>query len=158
MSTNTETTQKTMLLTRTLNAPRELVWKAWTESKLMAEWWSPRGFTNPTCEIDVRPGGAIRIHMDHPNFPNHWMTGTFKEVSKPEKLVFISKAFEDENGNAELEILNTVTFEEINGKTKLTVNAQILKATEKVKFAVGGMNQGWNESIDKLEELLAKIK
>jgi uncharacterized protein YndB with AHSA1/START domain len=145
---------KELTLTRVLNAPRELVFKTWTDPKHLAQWWGPRGFTNPVCEVDPKPGGKIRIHMDHPKFPNHWMTGFFREVVAPERLVFTSKAFENEEGVALLEVLNTVTFEEENGKTKLTVHAVVTKATPEMAFALNGMDQGWNESIDKLSEYL----
>ena len=148
---------KEMTTSRILNAPRELVFKVWTEPQHLAQWWGPRGFTNPVCELDLKPGGKIRIHMDHPDFPNHLMTGVFHEVIAPERLVFTSKAFENEDGVAPLEIFNTVTFEDHNGKTKLTVHAVVTKATPKMAGALAGMDMGWSQSLDKLNEYLAKI-
>ena len=95
--------------------------------------------------------------MDHPDFPNHWMTGVFREVIVPERLVFTSKAFENEDGVAPLEIYNTVLFEELGGKTKLTVHAAVTKATPEMSFAVSGMDEGWSQSLDKLSEYVATI-
>ncbi len=76
------------MITRTFDSPRELVFKAWTDPKHVTQWWGPHGFTNPVCELDVRPGGAIRIHMRGPDGTVYPMTGTFHEVVEPERLVF----------------------------------------------------------------------
>lgn len=148
---------KELTTTRILNAPRELVFKVWTDPKHLAQWWGPRGFTAPVCEVDLKPGGKIRIHMDHPQFPNHWMTGFFHEIVAPERLVFTSKAFENEEGVALLEILNTISFDEFDGKTKLTVHAVVTKATPEMSFALSGMDQGWSESLDKLNEYILTL-
>ena len=96
--------------------------------------------------------------MDHPDFPNHWMTGEFLEIIVPERLVFTSKAFENEDGVALLENINTISFTEFEGKTKLTVHAAVIKAAPEMAFALAGMDQGWNESLDKLSEYLPGIK
>ena len=148
---------KEITITRTFDAPRELVFKVWTEANHLKEWWSPRGFTNPVCEIDARPGGKIRICMDHPQFPNHWMGGEVLEINPPEKLVFTTRAFEDKDGNWGLHGKNIVTFEDVDGKTKLTVKASLTKLKPELQGAADGMDQGWRESIDKLEEYIATI-
>ena len=111
-----------MTLTRIFNAPRELVWKAWTDPQMMARWWGPKGFTNPVCEMDVRVGGKILIHMRAPNGTVHPMTGTFDEVAEPECLVFRAVPV-DHDGAPLLESLTTVTFHEVGGKTKVIVHA-----------------------------------
>lgn len=143
-------------ISRIFNAPRELVFNAWIVPEQLAQWWGPRGFSAPTCELDVRPGGKIRIHMEHPDFPNHWMGGEFVEVVPPERLVFISTAFEDEDGNYGLEALNTITFENVDGKTKLTVHAELKRLSPELSFAADGMNEGWTQSLDKLNEYISK--
>ena len=150
-------TEMGVTIIRVLNAPRELVFKAWTEPKLLAQWWGPRGFTAPVCEADAKVGGKVRIHMLHPQFPNHWTVGEYKEVDRPKKLVFINNAVIAENGvgTPVLEGITTVTFEEQGDKTKLTIHAILTKIAPGMEAAYKGMNQGWNESIDKLEELLA---
>ena len=155
---STKNIEKEITITRVFDAPRELVFKVWTDPKHLAQWWGPRGFTAPVCEVDLKAGGKIRIHMDHPAFPNHWMTGIFHEVIEPSRIVFTSKAFEDENGVAKLEVINTISFEEYQGKTRLTVHAAVTKATPEMAFALNGMDQGWNESLDKLSEYLSTIK
>ena len=70
-------------LTRIIDAPRALVWAAWTEPKHMAQWWGPHQFTNPVCEMDVRPGGKMLIHMKAPDGTVYPMPAIFTEVVKP---------------------------------------------------------------------------
>src|SRR5690348_6609781 len=107
-------------LTRIFDAPRALVWKAWTDPAMLARWWGPHGFTNPRCEADVRAGGKILIHMRAPDGTVFPMTGTFDEVAEPECLVFRAVPVDD-NGTALLESLTTVTFHDLGGKTKVIV-------------------------------------
>jgi uncharacterized protein YndB with AHSA1/START domain len=146
---------KELVITRIFDAPRELVFKAWIDPKHVAQWWGPKGFTNPVCELDVRPGGGIRIHMVAPDGLVIPTTGVFQEVVEPERLVFITSGFVDEAGNPGLEVLNTVTFVEHNGKTKLTLQAVVVKSVPAVAASLAGMEQGWNESLDRLAESLS---
>ena len=146
---------KELTITRLLNAPRELVFKAWTDEKHMAKWWGPKGFTNPVCKMDVRPGGAILIHMANPESNTVLpMTGRFYEIDEPSKLVFSTLAFEDANGVPGLENLNTITFEDIDGKTKLTVHVKVLHAIPEIAAALSGMSTGWGQSLDRLADLV----
>jgi uncharacterized protein YndB with AHSA1/START domain len=140
-----------LVLTRTFDAPRSVVFKAWTDPKQLARWWGPHGFTNPVCEADARPGGAIRIDMTGADGVVYPMKGTFHEVVEPERLVFTSTAFEDERGQPLLEVHNTVTFAEQGGKTTLTLKAVVVKAAPEVAGAVGGMEEGWTQSLERLE-------
>ena len=98
------------------DARRERVFKAWTDPKLVQRWWGPHGLTNPVCEIDARPGGAIRIHMQGPEGTIYPMIGVYKEVVEPERIVFTNTPLDDK-GNPMFEILTTVTFVERAGKT-----------------------------------------
>jgi uncharacterized protein YndB with AHSA1/START domain len=141
---------KELTITRFLNASPALVFKAWTDPKHLAQWWGPKGFTNPVCEVDVRPGGAINIDMTFPDGRSHPMGGTFHEVDEPHRLVFTTRAFDLPDGTYALEVLNTITFEELHGKTKLTVHAKVTKAGPGSEMPIAGMNQGWNESLDRL--------
>lgn len=143
-----------LVLTRIFNVPRERVFKAWTDSKLMARWWGPKDFTNPVCELDVRSIGKIRIDMTGPDGTVYPMGGIFHEIAAPERLVFTSTAFHDEKGKAKLEVHNTVTFAEQSGKTKLTLNARVVKAEPEVAGALAGMKEGWNQSLDRLAEVV----
>jgi uncharacterized protein YndB with AHSA1/START domain len=147
-----------LLFTRIFGAPRSLVFKVWTDPRHMERWWGPRGFTNPVCELDVRPGGLIRIDMRGPNGTIYPMKGVFHEIVEPERLVFTSTAMEDEHGKPQLEILNTITFEDFNGITKLTLHAVLVtkdfKMTPQVAAALAGMEQGWSESLYRLGDEL----
>ncbi len=150
-------TQRELIITRIFDAPRELVWKAWVEPKHLVEWWGPKDFTNPVCEVDLRPGGAMIIHMRGPDGTIIPTKGIFHEILEPERLVMSSKAFEDAEGHPQLEVLNTITFDEYEGKTKLTLRAVVVTATAAVAASLAGMEEGWSQSLDKLGELLVKI-
>jgi uncharacterized protein YndB with AHSA1/START domain len=143
------------VLTRTIDAPRELVWAAWTDPKHVAQWWGPRGFTNPVCELDVRPGGAIRIDMRGPDGTVYPMAGIYQSIDMPERLVFTSAAL-DAEGKPLFEVLNTVTFAEQGGKTKLIVHAKVVKSTAKAAPYLDGMDEGWKQTIDRLAAYVAK--
>jgi uncharacterized protein YndB with AHSA1/START domain len=143
-----------LLTTRVFDAPRDLVFKAWTDPKRLRHWWGPKGFSNPVCEVDVRPGGAIRIHMRAPDGAVYPMTGEFHEIVKPERLVFTSRAL-DGNGEALFEVLNTVTFAEEGGKTKLTLQARVTDVKGDAAQHLAGMEQGWSMSLDRLADRLA---
>jgi uncharacterized protein YndB with AHSA1/START domain len=155
-------TKQELFLTRVFGAPRSLVFRAWTDAKHMVRWWGPRGFTNPVCELDARPGGLIRIDMRGPNGAVYPMRGVFHEVVEPERLVFTSTALEDEHGKPLFEILNTVTFEDYNGLTKMTLHARLVakdfKMTPQAAAALSGMEQGWSESLYRLADELDAMK
>ncbi len=143
-----------LVLTCLFNAPRELVFKVWTDPKHVAQWWGPRGFTNPLCELDLRPGGAILIHMRGPDGTVYPMTGVFQEVVPPERLVFTSAAL-DSDGNPMFEVLTTVTFAEEGGKTKQILRARVIKKTAQAAPYLAGMEQGWTQSLERLAAYVA---
>ncbi len=145
-----------LTITRIINSPRDLVWKVWTDSKHLAKWWGPHKFTNPVCDIDVKPGGKILIHMqslDGTVFP---MSGKYQEVLKPERIVFVSSAL-DGAGNPLLEQLTKTLFTEEGKKTKLTIQVSVSKVIPEAVPYLAGMNEGWKQTIDKLEEYLRTI-
>ena len=144
-----------LTFTRILNAPCELVFKAWTDPKQMAQWWGPRVFTNPVCEMDVRPGGALRIVMRAPDGVEYPMTGVFREVVEPERLSFTTVA-EDQSGTPVLEGLVNAIFAEDGGKTKLTVHSGAVGLVPQAAAMLDGMQEGWSQSLERLAELLAK--
>jgi uncharacterized protein YndB with AHSA1/START domain len=150
--------KRELTLTRVFDAPRELVWKMWTEPKHMAQWWGPKGFSNPVCELDVRPGGRIWIVMRGPkgsDFDNDFpMSGTFREVVPNSRLVFMAVA-EDQAGKPLLESLTTVTFQGQGNKTKLTVEARATGLSPLAPQMLAGMEAGWTQSLEKLAGLLA---
>jgi uncharacterized protein YndB with AHSA1/START domain len=146
-------TGREFIITREFAAPRELVFKAWTDAKHLAQWWGPRGFTNPVCEWDVRPGGKIYDVMRAPNGERYPMGGEFREMAAPERLVFTTGAL-DEKGEMMFEFLHTAIFIEQNGKTKLTLNSRVLKTTADANKYIGGFEAGMTQSLEKLDDLL----
>jgi uncharacterized protein YndB with AHSA1/START domain len=148
-----------LVLTRTFDAPSSLVFKAWIDPKHLARWWGPSGFTNPVCEVDARPGGAIRIDMTGPDGVVYPMKGVFHQIVEPERLVFACSAHDDEAGNPGLEVINTVTFAEQDGKTTLTLHAVVLKAAfPTAAAALAGMEVGWTQSLERFEAEVAKAR
>jgi uncharacterized protein YndB with AHSA1/START domain len=147
--------EREMTLTRVINASREMVFRAWTDPAQLEKWWGPKDFRNPVCNVDARPGGEILIHMQAPDKTIYPMDGEFHEIVEPEKLVFTSAAL-DKNGNRLFEILNTVNFSDENGKTKITLHAAVSKITEEGRLYIDGMNEGWNQSIDRLNALVTE--
>jgi uncharacterized protein YndB with AHSA1/START domain len=147
--------KKELEISRLYNAPRELLFRVWTDPEHLARWWGPAGFTNPVCEIDVRPGGAILIHMQGPDGTVYPMDGMYHEIVEPERLVFMSAALDDK-GSRLFEVLNTITFAEEGKKTKLTLHATVSKITADAWQYLDGMNQGWSQSLVRLGEYVKK--
>ena len=145
--------ERVLHFTRVFDAPRALVFKMWTDPTHMAQWWGPRGFTNPICELDARVGGKIRIDMRAPDGRVFPMSGTFREIVEPERLVFVAYP-DDHAGNHLAESLTTVTFEDQGGKTKLTMHARAVGLAPIAVQMLAGMDAGWNGSLDKLAELV----
>ena len=145
----------TVDIVRIFDAPRALVWRAWTDPKMMAQWFGPRGFTSSVPELDVRVGGALRIVMHGPDGNDYPMKGVFREVVAPERLVFSSAAI-DNDGNHLLEAETTVTFAESNGKTTMTLHTHAVGRVPIAPQMLAGMEAGWNQSIDKLGALVRK--
>jgi uncharacterized protein YndB with AHSA1/START domain len=156
--TNADTGIKEVTITRTFDAPRDLVYKAWTDPELVKQWFGPAMFTIPLAELDVRSGGKFLIHMQAPDGEIYPDIGVYHEIEPPERMVFTSGAFEDENGNFLLEVLNTLTLTEREGKTDMVLHCEVIRATPEVQGALAGMEQGWSESFDKLGLLFNQIQ
>jgi uncharacterized protein YndB with AHSA1/START domain len=156
------TNEQELVITRVFDAPRGLVWKAWTEPERVKRWWGPKGFTAPFCKIDLQVGGVFHYCMRSPEGKDYWNTGIYREIVEPDRIVY-TDSFADEKGNIvpashygmssdfPLQMLVTVTFEEHEGgKTKLTLwHVGIPSGVDH-----DGAQQGWNESFDKLTEVL----
>ncbi len=113
---------RVLSLSRVFAAPRELVFRAWTEPRHLARWWGPHGFTLPVCAQDFRVGGAYRFCMRAPDGSDHWVWGVYREIVAPERLVFTWER-EDEAGlRSKLSNLVTVTFAEQGAGTLLTLH------------------------------------
>jgi uncharacterized protein YndB with AHSA1/START domain len=147
-----------MIVERVFNAPRELVFKAWTEPTQLAQWWAPQGWTTKVFKMEVKPGGTWHYCMYGPDGEEAWGKAVYEEITPPERLVYVDN-FADAQGkvNPEMPTLKTiVTFEENNGKTKLTSYVQVGSMEELEALKAMGMIQGLNESWDQLEALLAQ--
>jgi uncharacterized protein YndB with AHSA1/START domain len=142
------------LMTRELNAPREAVFKAWTDPAHLARWWGPKGFTNPVCELDVRPGGAIYVVMRAPDGTDYPMGGEYREIVPPERLVFTSGAL-DEKGKMMFEFLHVLTLVERNGQTTMTLDSEVIKTTPGAGRYIGGFEMGMTQTLERLTEQLA---
>lgn len=150
-----------LLITRIFSAPRELVWKAWTEPERVMRWWGPKYFTSPICKMDFRVGGSYHFCMQSPEGEDFWSTGVYLEIIPLEKIV-CTDSFADENGNVvpatyydmeedfPLELELTITFEDHNGNTKMILRH--IGIPEGITQEL--TKQGWNESFDKLAEIL----
>jgi uncharacterized protein YndB with AHSA1/START domain len=149
--------ERELTITRVFDAPRALVFKAWTDTEHLAQWWGPAGFTNPVCEFDARVGGALRIHMRSPDGTVYPMTGVIREIVTPERLVFTSIAL-GAAGEHLLECLTTVTFADEGGKTRLTLQTRAVAVTADAVGYLQGMETGWTQSIDRLEALVVRLR
>lgn len=138
-----------MTMTRIFSAPRDIVFRAWVDPKYLAQWWGPKEFSNPVCEIDVRPGGKMLIHMQAPDGTVYPMTGRYLEVVKPHRLVFNCEAV-DLEGNIQIEELAVIAFEESGGRTRLTVFADAIGVAPIAPQMLSGMETGWSQSLDRL--------
>jgi len=147
--------ERELTFTRIFDAPRALVFAAWTDSKHLAQWWGPHGFTNPVCEIEPRVGGAIRNHMRGPDAVVHKMKGEVREISPPERLVFTNIAIDDA-GKHIIEGFTTVTFAEEHGKTKLTLHTRGAAVVEYAAAFIKGMEAGWTQSLERLQALVTR--
>jgi uncharacterized protein YndB with AHSA1/START domain len=156
-------------MTRVFDAPRDRVWKAWTQPEQLKQWWGPQGFKVHTCKVDLRPGGVFLYGMKAPDGSDVWGRFVYREIAAPKKLVFVV-SFSDPKGgvtrhpsspNWPEEILSTVTFEEQGGKTKVTVQwlpADSATDIERRTFDEGrdSMKQGWGGTFDQFADYLKK--
>jgi len=159
-----ESEDREIVISRVFNAPRELVFKAWTEPDHLKRWWAPKGCTTPVCRVDLRPGGVFHYCMRLPEGREIWGLGIYREIVEPERIVY-TDSFADADGKPVLpsyygmsashpsETLVTVTFAELAGKTKLTLVHSIALSVEER----GGAEQGWNQMLDRLAEELVTI-
>jgi uncharacterized protein YndB with AHSA1/START domain len=163
MTNNTGNDTERMVITRVFDAPRELVWKAWTDSKYVMQWWGPKGFTSPFCQIDFRVGGKYLCCMKSPDGQEFWNGGEYHEIIPHEKIVS-SMYFSDAQGNKveaseygiEHEAIpdahDVITFEDLgNGQTKLTFIGN--ETMESAKSS--GQAEGWNQILEKFSAVVA---
>ncbi len=165
MTGNTVSEIERMVVTRIFDAPRELVWKAWTDPKYVMQWWGPKGFTSPVCKMDFRVGGKYLICTRTPDGQDFWHGGEYHEIVPLEKIIS-SMYFSDSEGNkidpAQLGIEHeaiegahdVILFEDLgNGQTKLTFIGN--EPMESAKNS--GQLEGMNQVLDKVAEVITKL-
>jgi uncharacterized protein YndB with AHSA1/START domain len=150
-SIDAEERERELLITRIFDAPRDLVFRAWTEPDRVARWWGPQGFVTAYCNMDVRPGGAFRVCMRSPAGAEHGKQGVYREVIEPERLVF-TFAWEDAEGKPSHQTLVTVTFAECGDKTELTLH----QADFETVARRDEHQRGWTSTLQRFAEYLAK--
>ncbi|ARU62612.1 polyketide cyclase [Tumebacillus avium] len=156
-------------ITRILNAPRELVFKVWTESAHLQNWWGPTGMKLEVAQLELRPEGIFHYSMETPDGNKMWGKFVYQEITAPERIVYIN-SFADEAGNTvrapfspifPLEVMNIMTFEEHEGNTKFTLRSTPHNATEEEQqfYAAmhANMQQGFAGTFGQLEAYLETL-
>jgi len=152
-TTFTTPSDREIEMTRLFDAPRQLVFDAFTNPAHVPHWFGPRGWSVPVCEIDLRPGGSWRYVLSGPDGEEMGMSGMYKEITRPERIV-TTESFDDYPG----ESLNTLTLTEEDGKTRYTVT--VLYADTETRDAVlaSGMSEGAAETLERLAEHLEALE
>jgi uncharacterized protein YndB with AHSA1/START domain len=146
-----------LVLTRLIDAPREKLFRAWTEPELMKQWFVPHPWTLPHVETDVRTGGSSLVVMRSPegqDFPNR---GVYLEVVPNERIVFTDAYTEAWQPSEKPFFTGIITFENEGGKTRYTARARHWTAADREKHEQMGFHEGWGKCADQLAELVAKI-
>ena len=150
MDRSSDATDRTLTITRTFDAPRELVFRVWSQPEHLVRWWGPKGFTTPSCQMDLRPGGSYRTVIRSEEGKEHVMRGEFREVVPPERLV-MTFAWEDERGQPGPETLVKVSFADQGVRTRLTFEQGVFATVT----SRDDHHDGWSSTLDKLAEYLA---
>lgn len=143
----------TVVVMRLVAASREVVWRMWTDSRHLAAWWGPYGYTNPECEVDPRPGGRIRILMRSVEGVEYLTVGTVESALPPERLVFTIGLL-GPDGNPTLTNHTTVEFEEHGPHTKVIVRVKAQLLSSEALDSLTGMREGWIESLTRLAAMI----
>ena len=152
--TVTTPSDREIVMTRTFDAPRELVFEAMTRPEHMKEWWGPHGYTLPVCEIDLRPGGKYRFVNADAEGNEYAFRGEYREIVPPEKIVWTFE-FEGMPGNISVD---TMTLTEEDGKTTITGTSVFDSVEQRDGMLESGMETGAAETYDRLAELLEKLQ
>jgi Uncharacterized conserved protein len=136
---------KELIITRDVDAPRDLVFEVWSEPKHLVNWWGPSEFTLPHCDVDFRVGGKYRMCMLSPEGEEHWVTGTYMDIDRPEQLTF-TWIRKDVEGNALCDTVVSLRFLEQNGRTHLTLSHTGFDSVPYRDEHVGG----WDQCLDRL--------
>jgi uncharacterized protein YndB with AHSA1/START domain len=146
---------RSIIATRVLDAPRGLVWRVWTDAKHLAQWWGPDGFSTTTSAYDLRPGGVWRFVMHGPDGRDYENRITFDEIVKPERIAYHHGGGDDVEP---VQFRTTVTFEDISGKTRLTLHAVFPSAAARERVIKQyGADKGAVQTLSRLADYLAKL-
>ena len=149
--------ERTIVISRIVDAPRQLVFQAFTEPAHLSQFWGPKGTTAPVCEVDLRVDGAFRVEMRGPDGTVYPCTGIYREIVPPERIVYAATTADDNpcGGGLPPRSVVTITFAAIGGKTKITIRALLASRTDRKAAIAGGYNSGWTDSLDRLAESMA---
>lgn len=144
-------------LQRYYDAPRDLVFAAWTEPERMKHWWGPEGWTIPFSEADLRPGGAFRYAMRSPEGDEHIVEGTIAEIEPPLRYVTVSELGAD-GAHPPVRVVTTATFEEKDGGTLVRIVTVATAASDIVDSATEGMDEHMSEHLGRLGDYLKSLE
>jgi uncharacterized protein YndB with AHSA1/START domain len=141
---------------RIFDAPIALVFRAWTHGECVAAWWGPHGFSNPFTAIEPRVGGRFHVHMQAPDGSIQPMGGHFVEIEEPSRIVFVT-SLSGQDGSIIIENVHTVTLVERGARTEMTLHSKMIHAAPFMLKHVGGMEEGWSQSLERLSAILKAI-
>ena len=142
--------ERSLVIKRTFDVPRDLVWKVWSDAEQAKQWWGPNGYTAPVVELDTRPGGKWRAMMRSPEGKELWQHGVYREIAPPEKVSFTYVWDEDPHH----EMLITIVFAARGNKTEMTFRQDEFRSLEERD----GHKDGWSQSFDRFEAYLKSVK
>jgi len=134
-----------LVISRTFNASREMLFEVWSQPKHLVNWWGPDGYSLPFCEVDFRVGGAYKICMRSPEGDDHWVSGTYREIAEPERIEF-TWIREDAVGKPWCDTVVTISFDEIEGRTHFRLYQTGFDSLEHRD----GHRGGWSECLERL--------
>jgi len=166
--TNVEKAARQYVMTRDFDAPRDVVYAAWTDARRLARWWGPHGITNPVCEVDPRPGGAYRIEMRSPEGQRYPLKGVFEEIVPGRRLVMSMDTSEHPaewhrqlashraggSTAGSPRLVTTVILDEDSGTTRATVRQRFDDDADRDAFLEMGSIEGWSQSFERLDAVL----
>lgn len=155
MPASRDTADREIVTTRTVNAPRDLVWQVWTQPDHIAHWWGPNGFRTTTHEMTLKVGGIWRFMMHGPDGKDYPNLVVYREIVKPERLVYDHS---EDKPNPDISFLVTVTFEDVGHKTKVTLHSLFPTAAAREAVRKFGADEGAIQTLARMEEHLAKLQ
>ncbi|MGI8811604.1 MAG: SRPBCC domain-containing protein [Pyrinomonadaceae bacterium] len=152
-----------IVITREFDAPRQLLWDAWTQTEHIEKWWGPRGFTTRVTSIDMRVGGKWNYVMIGPDGAEYPVNGIFTEITPPERIVTtdeFGENYDEIMPNVDLPkgLIATAVFDDLGQRSRLTITVSHPTEADRKKHEDMGVVAGWNSSLDKMEEYLAEVQ